>query len=159
MKIDVKELKKEAGLIQNVVFQEDVLLPEAASPVKVGAEARVCFVGNSLVLFGNATASVSMECDRCLEPFLYPLNVSFEEEFLESSDIQEKTCYDGRVLDLTETIRQNLLTHFPMHPLCSSGCKGLCPKCGSNLNKKTCQCSIKEIDPRFEVLKKLLKES
>ena len=37
--------------------------------------------------------------------------------------------------------------------LCKEDCKGLCPKCGCDLNEKECSCTTKEIDPRWAVLK------
>ena len=39
--------------------------------------------------------------------------------------------------------------------LCSEDCKGLCPRCGKNLNLGPCGCR-KEPDPRFAVLEQLL---
>ncbi len=43
-----------------------------------------------------------------------------------------------------------------MKPLCDENCKGICPNCGADLNAGTCRCDKQEIDPRLEVLKKLL---
>ena len=43
-------------------------------------------------------------------------------------------------VDLSEVLRQEILLHFPLIPVCSKSCKGLCPKCGIDLNKKTCEC-------------------
>jgi uncharacterized protein len=44
---------------------------------------------------------------------------------------------------------------LPTKRLCSEDCKGLCPYCGKDLNEGRCDCEVDEIDPRFEVLKKL----
>jgi len=45
-----------------------------------------------------------------------------------------------------------------MKPLCSEGCKGLCPRCGRNLNRGKCGCGAGGVDPRWSGLKKLLGE-
>jgi uncharacterized protein len=43
-------------------------------------------------------------------------------------------------LDLDEVLREGLVIEAPMHPLCSPGCQGLCPRCGANLNQGRCDC-------------------
>jgi uncharacterized protein len=48
--------------------------------------------------------------------------------------------YDGRVIDLREEIRQVVLLEVPWHPLCRPDCKGLCPRCGRDLNQGACGC-------------------
>ena len=49
-----------------------------------------------------------------------------------------------------------LFLGLPTRDLCREGCRGLCPKCGKNLNEGDCGCDRKEIDPRLAVLKKFL---
>jgi uncharacterized protein len=44
---------------------------------------------------------------------------------------------------------------MPMGILCRPDCAGLCPQCGQNLNEGTCDCAKDDIDPRFEVLRRL----
>jgi uncharacterized protein len=48
---------------------------------------------------------------------------------------------------------------LPMKPLCVADCKGLCPSCGTNLNKSVCGCQAAWDDPRLAALKALKKES
>lgn len=59
-------------------------------------------------------------------------------------------------LSLIPVFEEELVLELPSKLLCSEGCKGLCVKCGANLNKVSCGCTVKEIDPRLEVLKALL---
>ena len=42
-----------------------------------------------------------------------------------------------------------------MKRLCKEDCKGLCVKCGSDLNEKQCECEDSEIDDRWKVLTEL----
>jgi uncharacterized protein len=64
---------------------------------------------------------------------------------------------DGK-LELEETAIEQLMMEFPMKELCSPDCKGLCPKCGKDLNEGECGCVKKEIDPRLAILQKLLEK-
>ena len=65
--------------------------------------------------------------------------------------------YDG-FLDMDEELLELLELEFPSKILCSDSCRGLCAKCGKNLNDGDCGCTHKEIDPRMEPLRKLLLE-
>lgn len=62
---------------------------------------------------------------------------------------------DG-ALDLDEVCEGDIFLELPSKFLCRPDCKGLCPVCGKDLNEGQCQCDTKRIDPRLEVLKKLL---
>ena len=59
-------------------------------------------------------------------------------------------------LDLDELVYSEVLVSLPMKHLCNEGCKGICPKCGKNLNEGKCGCPEKEIDPRLSALADLL---
>ena len=61
-------------------------------------------------------------------------------------------------LDTDILLRDDILLELPSKFLCEKTCKGLCPKCGKNLNEGPCSCSAKETDPRLAVLKQLLSE-
>lgn len=89
------------------------------------------------------------ECSRCLASFDCVIKVPVtSREFiidLEERDLEEgeEVYYVNRhtnEIELDEMVRAELLLHFPAIPLCSESCKGLCDKCGANLNKKTCSC-------------------
>ena len=62
--------------------------------------------------------------------------------------------HDG-FLDMDAELLELLELSFPSKLLCSEDCKGLCPKCGSNLNEGDCSCEKNEVDPRMLPLKKL----
>lgn len=64
---------------------------------------------------------------------------------------------DTREIDISKAISDAFLLNRPMKLLCKSDCKGLCVHCGINLNDKTCDCSVEEIDPRLQKLKMFLK--
>ncbi len=63
-------------------------------------------------------------------------------------------------IDITEPLRQEIILHFPSIPVCYTGCKGICPVCGGDRNKKDCGCKVDETQENkpLSALKDLLKE-
>ena len=66
-------------------------------------------------------------------------------------DSDEAASYidEERVLDVDRLIFNEILVNWPAKVLCKSDCKGICPKCGTNLNLATCDCEQGELDPRM----------
>ena len=64
---------------------------------------------------------------------------------------------DG-MLDIETVSAEQLMMEFPVKELCSDDCRGLCSKCGKDLNTGECGCEKKEIDPRLAILQKLLEK-
>jgi uncharacterized protein len=131
--------------------------------VKVGAEA--------FEVTGRVTSRLELSCSRCLEPYEIPVDAAFELRYVPQSDnvgdhereIGEDdltTAYyrDG-VLDIGELLREQFQLALPMKPLCSDACRGLCPQCGTNLNRTDCGCAPAWEDPRLAPLKHLLTKS
>jgi len=63
----------------------------------------------------------------------------------------------GGILDLREIAETHFFSELPIRELCRADCKGLCPKCGINLNGGGCGCG-KDIDPRLQKIKNLFEE-
>ena len=63
-------------------------------------------------------------------------------------------------LELDEVVRTDLILSYPQKFFCSRGedCRGLCPKCGKNLNEGDCGCDKTVVDPRLEILKQLMED-
>ena len=74
------------------------------------------------------------------------------------SEELELGFYSGNEIDLREVLREQILLNMQMKPLCDAACRGICPKCGIDLNSQICSCEYKETDPRLQVLKKLLEK-
>jgi len=71
---------------------------------------------------------------------------------LENNDIDEFILIEDQKFNVPEFVQESMLLEMPSKFLCSEDCKGLCPKCGHNLNESLCSCDTREIDPRFAVL-------
>ena len=78
-----------------------------------------------------------------------------DEERTEGLD--ETNYIIGYNLDVDALIYDEILMDFPMKPLCSEDCKGLCKVCGTNLNENTCDCDTTVLDPRMSVIRDIFK--
>ncbi len=117
---------------------------------------------------GRVETRLRLECGRCLEPFDIPVDSAFELRYVPvpagSGDADAEVAeddlttayYKDETLDLGELLHEQFVLALPMKPLCSDACKGLCPSCGTNLNKGTCDCKPAWTDPRLAALQGLL---
>ncbi|MEG3071125.1 MAG: DUF177 domain-containing protein [Candidatus Syntrophopropionicum ammoniitolerans] len=88
--------------------------------------------------------------------------VSIDEEYslLPAGEANEELhTFTGDYIDLTPAVINSIFLGLPMKAVCAEDCQGLCSVCGANLNKENCGCALEEGDPRFNVLKKLLKKN
>ncbi|MEO2204113.1 DUF177 domain-containing protein [Paenibacillus pabuli] len=119
--------------------------------------------GGVVDVHGKVSAGVDMLCSRCLKPISEHLHIDFHEQFKQGKqpeDLPEDddTVYvDGEDIDLKLYAEEAFLLHLPFIPLCSDTCKGLCPKCGHELNEGDCGCDNEVIDPRLAGLKDFFK--
>ena len=117
-----------SGFIDNA----DSELLSCCSPVEY--ELHAALVSNGILVTGKALAELKLECGRCLKTFKYKVKTTEICHFYEKVKIQE--------LDVSDDIREDILIAFPTNYLCKEDCKGLCHKCGIDLNKSECSCSI-----------------
>lgn len=102
-------------------------------------------VERSFVVRGRIECEKSFTCDRCLTQATKKQIHEFEEEFDKSEAVED-------LIDITELLRDVLIADQPMKNLCKADCKGLCPKCGANLNDGECSCDKSVLNPRFAAL-------
>jgi len=108
--------------------------------------------GEQVTIRGTLKATARLECVRCLGPVRLDLSAPFEvfagrgggrrhelDDALERDDYM--LFHDGRRLDLREEAREALLLEVPMTPWCRPDCRGLCPRCGADLNQGPCGCA------------------
>jgi uncharacterized protein len=122
-----------------------------------------------VLVSAKVEAPVTLSCSRCVTSFHTPVRLTVEEEFFPTVDVNTGHFVPlpadadpafridaGHVLDLTEVLRQCLITETPMKPLCQPQCLGLCRECGANLNLGGCGCGAGRGDPRWGALRALL---
>ncbi len=118
-------------------------------------------------LEGTVKTTLELSCSRCLEPFTLPVDSEFNLRYRPQTEnagegereIQEDDLtdafYQHDEIDLGQLMREQFYLALPMKPLCSDACHGLCPMCGTNLNRATCNCKRELEDPRFAALREL----
>ena len=107
-------------------------------------------LGEQLTLRGRLHGEAGAECARCLEPFAVPVDAEFAAfaerggRYAENAEDATGEDYvlphDGRTLDLTDAVREQVFLALPMVLLCRPDCAGLCPRCGANRNAANCTC-------------------
>lgn len=149
-----------------------------AAPVSLAFE---IFKDNSHYrLVGRSQTALELPCSRCLDPMTVPVDAAFDlryqprttgpggaghaghagdagddvERELEEDDLAT-AFYDNEEIDLGQLLREQFYLAVPMKPLCDEACRGLCPSCGTNLNRGTCECRRDWIDPRLAPLHEL----
>ena len=166
MKIDIGKLEHEP-----LRFDEELLVDaERLGPDQVAGQISVHLTGevrpheDIFSIAGRCAAKGSLSCSRCLEPVSWSVSedFSFEYHLPESAPLDPEAGLDegdlnvsflqGQELDLTELAAEQVLLAMPMRILCQSSCAGLCPRCGTNLNRvDDCGCKP-EVDPRWGAL-------
>ena len=108
------------------------------------------------------TADVSCDmnciCDRCLTEFHKALQVNINSVLsADEADVDNPDVYyiENGGIDLDEIVITEVVLNMDQRFLCREDCKGLCPRCGANLNDGPCDCK-KEIDPRLAALQQFL---
>ena len=117
--------------------------------------------------------TLELNCGRCLEPFMLPVDADFDlryhpqgqntgtgeaEQEIEDDDLTT-AFYENDEIDLGHLMREQFNLSLPMKPLCREDCRGLCPVCGINLNKGSCDCKRDWEDPRLAALRNLKAKS
>jgi uncharacterized protein len=131
--------------------------------------------GSEIIINGNLDTEVEMQCSRCLKDIRQRMDIPVSVVYHAIEDMDEAGdghparhalhndemdmgFYREGVIDLHDLLREQLILNNQMKPLCDNECKGLCPECGTDLNNSSCNCSLKEADPRLAVLKKLFND-
>ena len=131
------------------------VLSYTAAPVGEG------FIVNNagaLTLRGTLSAAMRCVCDRCAAEFdrevSHPLDIPLASE-LQDEENPDYFLLEGDELDLEELLETVFILNMDTRFLCRDDCKGLCSRCGKNLNEGPCDCRT-ESDPRLAVLEQLL---
>ena len=115
-----------------------------------------------LVMTGFIETTIHGTCDRCASDFdreiHFPIDVVLVTE-LSNEENEDEWVFplEGDSADLDDIVRTVFVLNLDSKLLCKEDCRGLCHRCGKNLNDGPCNCQ-KELDPRFAALKQLLEK-
>ena len=163
MKLDLRDIIQVPGGRIPFDFSLDLSQLElngvrpVAEPVRVTGAVRN--MAGALVLEGTASSQLHLSCDRCGRPFLreqtVPLDTLLAAELENEESEDDIVLLDGTELDLDDLAQTEFILGMDTKNLCREDCKGLCPRCGADLNLGPCGCK-RETDPRLAVLAQLL---
>lgn len=128
---------------------------------KVSVKGRVRNMAGYMTLEVRAILPFTTHCSRCWKEISREFTLDFSKRIaakntLQNEDNDDYIIIEKNNIDMDSPLLEAILLDFPMTFLCKEDCRGLCPKCGADLNSGDCSCVKKEIDPRLEILKKLL---
>ena len=140
---------------------------EFLGPAEV--DVRFYRTGQDLFFKGQMHSRVAGLCARCLARFefthdpdfdfiLVPRHGRWADEKLDDGGDEHMMWYEGEMVDLSPPLRERLLLSLPTLPLCREDCRGLCARCGADLNGGPCGCPAEEGDPRLAVLRTLRRD-
>jgi uncharacterized protein len=121
-------------------------------------------IAGAVEIAGEVSGEVTLLCYRCLEEFVFPLSLHLKEHAIWLNGAAEQDeeisgdyeVTDG-VLDLEPVLRDAIALAFPVRRVCSEDCRGLCVRCGTNLNLEQCGCEQRPADVRLSPLAELKK--
>lgn len=162
MRLNLRDIIYAPGESRSFMFSLDLSKMDflgaypATEPVCVAGTVRNR--AGALVLEGTAETQLHLICDRCLKPFVAPMSVPVDTmlaETLENEDNDEIVLLERGEVDLGELFTTAFVLEMDSKHLCSEECKGLCARCGADLNVGPCGCKT-DVDPRFAALAQLL---
>ena len=106
---------------------------------------------------GNVRLRFQAACDRCLAEVPVELSLSFDRlvtspDREEDEDVDDKSFMEGYQLNVETFVYNEVIGNWPSKILCKEDCKGICHKCGQNLNMGDCGCDTFVPDPRMAVI-------
>ena len=117
--------------------------------------------GGALSLKADVSGIMTTQCARCMKDIDVPIEFTISETLMRSDeDIpedEEVIVFDGNTVNIDEIVEDNFIMNLSPRYLCREDCKGLCPKCGADLNEGKCSCEDDEIDPRWAALADMIK--
>ena len=135
------------------------------NPVKKGAKIKGSVYEKAGVVYLDADISFKFFgfCDRCAEEIVKDMGFKLSKILVSKlandadADFDDYVVVSNGVLELDNLVTEEIQLFLPSKMLCKPDCKGLCYKCGKNLNFGDCDCK-KDVDPRMEALLQLLDE-
>jgi uncharacterized protein len=171
MKISIDDIKASPTELDYVEEVDDLneRLGRGAREYRVdrGLDVHLTHYKSGLDVFfdGTVRGAVRATCARCLAEYdlplddrvnivLTPRSADVAKARLGPDDLALST-YEGEEIDLAPLVHEQAILALPTIPLCAEGCRGLCPRCGADLNAGPCGCPPPAPDPRLAPLRAL----
>lgn len=166
--IDLVRLDREKTVEVDAAIPPDDPLWEGTGldlvvPLEVEATASLAGSGE-IVVRGRVRGRLRQECRRCLAEVTTAVDEELTLVFTPRDELAGSGEDDPELrviepsaaeIELGEAIREELILEIDPYVVCDTACKGLCPRCGVNLNEEECDCTLEEPDPRWDALRSL----
>jgi len=163
MNIDLRTLDPHDGRLEETHDVRFMDAFDAEAVVKCNVAVDYRHTGSAWYFSGRVTSDYATACHLCLKEVSVPIEAGFDLVVRKSGDPDEGEG-DGQdylvlpmgesVVSLALLIHENFVVSIPMIVRCTDECRGMCPKCGINLNNETCSCEA-PADSRWEALRDL----
>ena len=160
-KVSVAEILGRPGSYRDIRIEdplEDVATALARVDGAVAAELRLESVVEGVLATGEVHAEATFRCARCLKELPSGVDVELTELFYGPGHGEgEDDAYrvTGLDIDLEPAVRDAVTLALPLNPVCKQDCKGICARCGKDLNLEGCVCAADDVDPRWAALDEL----
>ncbi len=167
MEIEVRDIPSDGLELSYAVASKEWGLPDKGitllSPIQIDLKAYKHGDGE-VYLLGELSTRVQAECVRCLKTVSCPVHSDFHLEYaplsgdylgkeeMLSAETIDLNFYEGTYIDIDDEMKGQFFLSVPHNPLCQPECRGLCPRCGTDLNTNACQCRPEPVDPRWAIL-------
>jgi uncharacterized protein len=150
--------------VHYLTFEGDINELELKEPFsgKYQAEVKLTKLHNRIILDIDLKTQAYFDCDRCGTNYSCSLQNNFQMVYLSgdkpADSDSDNIIYlpsDADKIKLNKELRDYAILSEPMKKLCKEDCKGLCYRCGKNLNDSSCKCEAKQVDPRWQPLMEL----
>lgn len=168
LRIAVEDIREGVSTLEFTCGSEEVGLEEedVCFTGPVVARLKLTRTDDKVFVKAELSVAIELECARCLRPVQRTLEATLESQYRPLPKMVQYPLddigiryYSGEYIDLSDDFRESLLLELPVKILCSEDCRGLCPYCGQDLNKGSCNCYLEPEEirtPKFADLIKML---
>ena len=164
MKIGLNSLKEGSQILNVSLTKNDLNIVDSGFVYPINVSMVVDKFSSQIFISGKLQTRADFQCDRCLNSYSQDLKADFKVvlAMMHDKDLEDENVIlvspSMNEVDITPQIRDAVILAIPLKKICSDNCQGLCSFCGANLNNEECRCGEKDIDSRWEPLKRIMKK-
>jgi len=166
LRISVEDIPEGVSTLELKCDAEEIDLEEEgisfAGPITARLE--LFKQGDKIYLKAELLIPIESQCAKCLTTVHEVVKGTFENQYRplpkETRDVMDDIgigYYSDEYIDLSDDVKESFLLELPARVLCSEDCKGLCPKCGQNLNEVECNCCLQPEEVQTSKLADMIK--
>jgi uncharacterized protein len=147
--VEIQKIPSEGMKLKGFLPSEELSLDcEGVAPSgPLEYDLAVEMASRELIVRGRLKLPLELVCSRCVKTFGHEIRVP--------RYVFTRTVAEREIIDLTESVREDIIIALPLKPLCRDACKGLCPRCGRDRNLERCSCPPPRGDVRWSALEGL----